>query len=54
MSPWRLLWRALNGEDAKVLRDHTATLAAHERRIDALERRADAREAIRRIVGEDR
>lgn len=54
MTPLRLLWRVLSGEDAKETLRNSAILEAHERRIAALERKEEAKEVIRRIVGEDR
>lgn len=51
MTRWRMFWRVLTGKDAKMLRDHSAVLAEHERRIDALERKHEAQRAFRRVAG---
>ncbi|MEW9855939.1 hypothetical protein [Novosphingobium sp. M1R2S20] len=51
MNRWRILWRVLTGQDAKTLRDHSAVLAEHERRINSLERLHEARAAFRHVAG---
>jgi hypothetical protein len=50
MSVLGRLWSLLTDQDGPELRAHSAKLDDHERRIDVLERRQEARAAFHRVA----